>query len=109
MHPTHRQHHQRIQHIHQGDQGCSALSAPSRYNDGVPCYLFTFSHTVPVHLTAKSILPYYSLMSPVTAGESALPTDDLSQKDYFPGDTSDDEQVPHEWFPSYVTQNGPRI
>ena len=51
-----------------------------------------FSHTVPAHLTAKSVLPYYSLMSPVTAEEGALPTDVLSEKYYFSVDTSDDDE-----------------
>ena len=50
-----------------------------------------FSHTVPAHLTAKSVLLYYSLMSPVTAGEAVLPTDVLSQKDCFSNGTSDDD------------------
>ena len=52
-----------------------------------------FSHTVPAHLTAKTVLPYYSLMSPATAGESSLLVDVLSQKDSNPVDTSDDDDA----------------
>jgi len=57
---THPWHHQRIRHLRQGDRGCSALLTPLGYNYGVPSYLLLFSHTVPVHLTAKSVLPNYS-------------------------------------------------
>ena len=46
-----------------------------------------FSHTVPAHLTAKSVIPYYSLVSPVTIGERALPADVLSEKDLFSVET----------------------
>ena len=51
-----------------------------------------FPHTVPAHCTAKSVLPYYYLMSPVTAGEAALPADVLSEKDNFSVNTSDDDE-----------------
>jgi len=51
-----------------------------------------FSHTVPDHLTAKSVLPYYFLMSPVTDGEAALPVDVLFKTNMFSVDTSDDDE-----------------
>ena len=55
--------------------------------------LLLFSHTMPAHLTVKTVLPYYSIMSPVTAEESALPADVLSQKDPNSIDTSDDDDA----------------
>ena len=40
---------------------------------------------MPAYLTVKTVLPYYSIMSPATTGESALPADII--------DTSDDDDT----------------
>jgi len=53
-----------------------------------------FSHTVPVHLTEKSVLAYYSIMSHTAAGEYALSADVISQKDPTSDDTFDDDDAP---------------
>ena len=52
-----------------------------------------FNHTVPAHLTEKSVLPYYSIMAPTTAGASALPEVVPSRKDPNSDDTSDDDDA----------------